>query len=444
MTESLIVLLQHDHVAASPQQSRTTKPHIYLGEYSSASTRARHEKLYDFSIDARTSLTLTFHSMAKRATLHPVFSHSRSHPMKRPKKAPKVWPQRTNHGVPPTIPTGYLNSGNLIFDDSSGETEEESEEEIEPGPISKKVKRATAKGCFQGDIPAPRLSPVHSPVTSRDATPLLEDDTLVEGNEFDLPLSTTVPVQLKPIQLSFTIPKNHKGPFQVTIDLNSLTIPVGTNITSVTRQDYTPARLSHGIYESIEMPVTPSTNTVSTNATIAVEDITTKVGFATLPAELRNRVYRMVFKGDLVCLGHRSNMSRSAALLATCKLILREGRTILYGENVFHFRRETKPRGKFYHERWTEVAYQVSIFFELPIHPVEAKISRICSVFLKGSAPSISPCSVTSESASMTLLPARLPTLQFTFADMSTTCICAILSSYSPSTHSSTISSLSF
>ena len=287
--------------------------------------------------------------------------------MKKPKTARKVWPQRTNHVVTPNLPTGYLDSGNLVFDDSSGETGEESEEEIEEGPISKKVKRATAKGCFQGDISAIHLSPVDSPVTSRDVTPLLEDETLVEDNVIDLPFSTTAPVQFKPIQLSFNIPKNHKGPFQVNINLNSLMFPVGTPVTSsIARQDHTPEELSHGIYESVEMSVTPSTTTASTHHTTIVEDISTKIGFTTLPAELRNRIYRMVFKGDLVSLGHRSNMSRSAALLATCKQILEEGRTILYGENVFHFKRETKSRGKFYHERWSEVAYQVSAFLELP------------------------------------------------------------------------------
>ena len=107
---------------------------------------------------------------------------------------------------------------------------------------------------------------------------------------------------------------------------------------------------------------------------------TTTLGFNSLPPEIRNRIYRMLFVGNPVELIFRANNSRSAALLATCKEIEREGSSILYGENVFCFR----PR--FYNIQGNLTAYEVNTFFKLPIHLPRLTIPG-CAEFLRDDWP---------------------------------------------------------
>lgn len=89
-------------------------------------------------------------------------------------------------------------------------------------------------------------------------------------------------------------------------------------------------------------------------------------GFFNLPYELRVRIYRMVFHGGTVLnFELRENLSRSSAFLRTCKTVYEEGRKILYGENSFHFGRDTDTRGKMWEREWEQIGFKdIRRFFE--------------------------------------------------------------------------------
>ncbi len=54
----------------------------------------------------------------------------------------------------------------------------------------------------------------------------------------------------------------------------------------------------------------------------------------------------------------RGFFQRSSGFLRTCKLILAEGRAVLYGENAFHLERSHLQRGKYYEQDWHEIGFK--------------------------------------------------------------------------------------
>ncbi|OCT54811.1 hypothetical protein CLCR_02912 [Cladophialophora carrionii] len=80
--------------------------------------------------------------------------------------------------------------------------------------------------------------------------------------------------------------------------------------------------------------------------------------FKTLSPELRLRIYKQLSKLDKPIEFGKSDVSASAQFLRTCKQAHVEGREILYGENSFHFTRDTRTRGKFYDKVWKEIGYK--------------------------------------------------------------------------------------
>lgn len=82
------------------------------------------------------------------------------------------------------------------------------------------------------------------------------------------------------------------------------------------------------------------------------------LGFLDLPAELRNRIYRVLFVKGIVDFESRENLCRSSALLSTCKKVYLEGCSVLYGENEFSFGRVRAGRGKYFERVWDEIAYE--------------------------------------------------------------------------------------
>ncbi|OQV05213.1 hypothetical protein CLAIMM_09991 isoform 1 [Cladophialophora immunda] len=91
-----------------------------------------------------------------------------------------------------------------------------------------------------------------------------------------------------------------------------------------------------------------------------------RLGFLDLPLELRLKTYRLLFRDDKAIEFDRRDFSRSSHFLRTCKTVLQEGREVLYGENSFHFTRETAIRGRYYEKVWKEIGYKdVRRFFEI-------------------------------------------------------------------------------
>lgn len=76
---------------------------------------------------------------------------------------------------------------------------------------------------------------------------------------------------------------------------------------------------------------TPSSSLISPE-----NDSPTAPKFCSLPAEIRNKIYRLLFVGlnNLIEL-EESRSARSAQFLRTCRQVHSEGMSILYGENTF-------------------------------------------------------------------------------------------------------------
>ncbi|KAK3078109.1 hypothetical protein LTS18_008423, partial [Coniosporium uncinatum] len=82
-------------------------------------------------------------------------------------------------------------------------------------------------------------------------------------------------------------------------------------------------------------------------------------GWHSLSAELRNKIYRLLFvTEERVAFDSLLNLKRSAAFLATCRQVYDEGRTILYMENKFHFERNKHPRNPYWSTKTEEVGWK--------------------------------------------------------------------------------------
>ncbi|KIW71518.1 hypothetical protein PV04_03675 [Phialophora macrospora] len=93
-------------------------------------------------------------------------------------------------------------------------------------------------------------------------------------------------------------------------------------------------------------------------------------GFCELPIELRLQVYGLLFKSDKAIEFGKRDTSLSAHFLRTCKQVHNEGREILYGENSFHFTRDTRTRGTYHDKVWKEIGYKDVRRFLQDIGPV--------------------------------------------------------------------------
>lgn len=92
-------------------------------------------------------------------------------------------------------------------------------------------------------------------------------------------------------------------------------------------------------------------------------------GFLDLPHEIRHQIYDLVFKADEPVQMGVSDTAFSAQFLRTCKKVHEEGSKVLYGENSFHFTRDTNARGKFWETIWPEIGYKDVLGFFKMIGP---------------------------------------------------------------------------
>jgi len=267
-------------------------------------------------------------------------------------------PMRANRGNQ-GLPRGYVDSTDMVIDDSDEEYEDESkkdsEDSAEDDPLTKMAKQAKKKGLSGAPVPAPKLKPMLTPVEYICAGQQLKNDNVTQVAQ-----QSQIRIPLRPLQLVINAPPEHKGPILINIDLNSLI-----------SQNITPVNGGQGVgKESIEeenrIHMDSTATTMPTSLTISrspcVETTrTVKPSFDILPPELRLRVYRLLFttKGWTI-VGNRQDFSRSAQLLRTCKLVHSEGRAVLYGENKFQFRREHNIRGQFFERQWNDIGYEVS------------------------------------------------------------------------------------
>lgn len=114
--------------------------------------------------------------------------------------------------------------------------------------------------------------------------------------------------------------------------------------------------------------------------------------FLELEPELRNRIYRELLVTDkVVKFNPAPRLSRTAALLRTCRQIHDEARGILYGENAFHFDRTDKTRGHYWDEEWKEVGYKDVRRFLETIGPQNIGKMRFLSLRMTDATPMYTP-----------------------------------------------------
>ncbi|GAB7360933.1 hypothetical protein MBLNU230_g0917t1 [Neophaeotheca triangularis] len=201
------------------------------------------------------------------------------------------------------------------------------------------------------------------------------------------PLNSVIP----PVQLTFNVPLGHQGPFIVNLDVASLfqksldAAPLSTR-RSTSRRSSLPSKA-----------LTQSTPDVQDRPESKVAD-SEWAGFLDLPAELRNQIYNLAFvHEDPFNFSSPQNFSRSAALLRTCRQIHDEGRTILYGENEFLFRRMTMRAGSFWVKEWNEVGFRSARRFLKAIGPTNTGFIRRLTFSFEDAVPSLNPDLSTAE-----------------------------------------------
>jgi hypothetical protein len=268
-----------------------------------------------------------------------------------------------------------------VIEDDDEEMLVSSESETSDAPPSKRKKAKKPKRRSPSPPPPP-LSPVHpdmdselSDLSSRDYTPdimSLDDD----------PTS--------PVSLTFNVPKGFQGPFVVNFD------PV------MISQALQESRYAHNLFTrrgQTSRRSTPFNNARFTSsprfsqppsATSKAEK-EAAIGFMTLPPELRNRVYRLLFVTKAsIDSWTPSNFCRTSALLRTCRQINKEGASILYGENHFRFVRIHLMRAQYWANS-TEIGYKDFRRFLTDIGPVNVSYLRIITICFEDARPSTTP-----------------------------------------------------
>lgn len=305
-------------------------------------------------------------------------------------------PIRKSRGKAVRRKIGFLDSGTIVVE-SSDSYMSSSDTDVATPKKDNKRKRSRSSSPVEGSIvlssplkprkrarrasstPPPPLSPAISPLQSRASTPSTDTDEL---DAAALPTkAATSGLSNTTLQLTFNVPHGHKGPFEVNIDLASL---LGLTTTGLTTTAATTQLRKVTADTKLKSPINafklllPSVPEVRTS-------------FNSLPAELRNRIYRLLFVGEPFEFRTGKNFSRSAAFLRTSKRVHEEGRSVLYAENDFCLQRQHNARGNFYDANWKEVGYKdVRRFFEM-IGPLNISLIRSVKIDFDDGTPSTSP-----------------------------------------------------
>lgn len=258
--------------------------------------------------------------------------------------------------------TGYVDSGILGeegFIPSSTEASQDEEEDDDndsddmelPGRSKKTTSKAKAKRKRSPSPPSPQLPPI---IYDQEVDQLTDDDS----GEASYQRGWRRP----PLTLQFNVPLGFHGPLFVKLD-NALL------------QSNKEDTLHEMQQKKGKRPRTTSSSPVFTTLRHS------SGGFISLPAELRNKIYCHLFvrkdKGFTIPCGKDGlDLAQSAQFLRTCKLVHNEGCSILYGENVFEFRRHYDTRGPFWQNTPKEIGYQDVLQFLKMIGPENLQYLR--------------------------------------------------------------------
>ncbi|MCJ1248787.1 hypothetical protein MMC30_006006 [Trapelia coarctata] len=288
---------------------------------------------------------------------------------------------RANRGRQ-VLPTGYLDPTKVVIDDSDGEHEEDHHDDEEEwkdsadeDPLTKIAKQVKKKGLFKSPMVPPILQPMVSPLRSSHSTAKQEDHgAIAQQSRAELPL--------KPLKLDIDVSPSQDGPAGVHVETKPLVR--ANSALDITGQE----RFGNSLKIDIENLMKLTSRPVYRVHVVAAS----KVGFTSIPPELRVRIYRMLFRSEnCIAIGVRQDFCRSSQFLRTCKLVHYEGRVILYRENKFQLRREYNIRGRFFDRSWSDIGYEDCYRFVDMIGPINLSMIRDVGIFLDDALPSLTP-----------------------------------------------------
>lgn len=239
--------------------------------------------------------------------------------------------------------------GPLTTDESEGE--EDDDDMVPPSRVDKKKKKTKTKNKKKHTTKRKRSPSPPSPYLY----PVLYDQELDEltDNEQGGAFHRHTPKK-PPVTLQFNVPLGYHGPLFVKLD-SSLFMAN-----------------EEGMLHEMQPGKSKKVCTKKPQSQPANILVARPKGFADLPPEMRNTIYRYLFarKDDtqevripVNTQNPKDNLCKSAQFLRTCKLVHNEGCSVLYGENTFSFERHYDTRGPFWEAVPKEIGYQDVLHF---------------------------------------------------------------------------------
>ncbi|KAF1356558.1 hypothetical protein BDV97DRAFT_394464 [Delphinella strobiligena] len=194
----------------------------------------------------------------------------------------------------------------------------------------------------------------------------------------------------QPISLTFNLPPGHTGPFVVNLDVNSLVKASQMRVSDSALRSQPRSSPDSG-YASKSREVSEQNRAGELSIHSSPRNLD-KAGFLSLPPELRNEIYRLVFvKKEKLDFGHPHNFTRSSHLLRTCKQIHEEGKSILYAENVFYFQSSRETRTRRFEPGAYQIGYKDIRYFLSVIGPANLGLIRHVIFVFEDLVPSLNP-----------------------------------------------------
>lgn len=305
-------------------------------------------------------------------------SNTRKQPMRAVRTAKKPVQEVE---LPELPPKKKVKTGDFFTDIQQDDIDVEPEaEEFSDYEKSKKKPKSKAKAKVK--------SPPKRPKTARQASPEIPDMSDMEhevDRDDDLRIFDERRKAVVPDVKATLLPR------VLRLEIRSAPTTININITDLLYRN-APYQ-SPGMSEDLD-----GTTLMSNEDVHASEDLTSMrlnpkyASFLELEPELRNRIYRELLVTDTVVkFNPAPRLSRTAALLRTCRQVHEEARGILYGENAFHLDRRAETRGNYWDEEWKEIGYKDVRRFLESIGPDNIANMRFLSIRLADAAPIFTP-----------------------------------------------------
>lgn len=283
----------------------------------------------------------------------------------------------------------HLDPADLDFDDMDPSDDDLVDDDFDSNSTKRKLALRRKKKSRAPVYRLPSLSPpLPDDFEDTGAIPPIESDAPLPSSDSnqDYAANGREPCRNRPevLSLTFNIASGFQGPLRVEIPrsaFSSATPPPRKRVkTSGSRPETT----------SIGGSVTP--RSVSSGRSNVSESQNASWGWSKLPAELRNRIYRMVFSHkDELDFHHPFNFQLSAQFLRACRQVHDEGRTVLYSENRFTFERNKNRRCRYFEAMPREIGWKDVRLFLTSIGPENVSLLRHVFFVCEDAMPSTTP-----------------------------------------------------